>query len=188
IKLAGVLVQQEKPELAAQHARRALEIDPRSADAHAALAGVLTVEGKTAAAIAEYEQALRIDPQSAEIHFYVGLALNAQQNTRAAIDHWRDAIRLQPNQPAMLNQLAWILATNPDDSLRDGAAAIELARTAAKLTGGKDPLILATWAAAEAEAGRYPQAVELAERAADLAQGQPNQAAFVAALRKQIKL
>ena len=185
--LAGVLTQQRKPEQAAVHARRALEIDPRSADAHYNLGGALALQGKIDAAIAEYERALAIEPKSATVHSDLGSALLAKHDARAAVNHWREAVRLEPNRPDMLNQLAWTLATNPDDSLRDGAAAIELARRAAKLTGGKNPLILATWAAAEAEAGRYPQAVELAERAADLAEGHPDQAPFLAALREQIK-
>jgi protein O-mannosyl-transferase len=186
--LAGLLIQQGKPDLAAGHARRALEIDPRSAEAHAKLGEALAAKGKTDAAIAEYRQALAIEPKSADFHFILGLALDAKHETRAAIDHWREAVRLEPNHAARLNKLAWTLATHPDDSLRDGAEAIELAKRAAQLTAGKNPAILATWAAAEGEAGRYPQAVELAERAADLAQGQPEQARLLATLREQIKL
>jgi protein O-mannosyl-transferase len=186
--LAGLLIQQGKPDLAAGHARRALEIEPRSAEAHAKLGEALASQGKTDAAIAEYRLALSIEPKSADFHFVLGLALNAKHETRAAIEHWREAVRLEPNHAARLNKLAWTLATHPDDSLRDGAEAIELAKRAAQLTAGKNPEILATWAAAEAESGRYPQAVELAERAADLAQGQPEQAHLLATLREQIKL
>jgi tetratricopeptide (TPR) repeat protein len=186
--LAGILTQQRKPEQAAVHARRALEIDPRSADAHYNLGGALVLQGKIDAAIAEYERALAIEPKSATFLADLGSALLAKHDARAAVNQWREAVRLDPNRPDMLNQLAWALATNSDDSLRDGAAAIELARRASKLTGGKNPVILATWAAAEAEAGRFPQAVELAERAADLAEGHPEQAEFLAALREQIKL
>ena len=65
----------------------------------------------------------------------------------------------------MLDKLAWTLATQPDDSLRDGVAALEFARQAARLTEGKEPAILATLAAAEAETGQYAKAVETAERA-----------------------
>ena len=51
---------------------------------------------------------------------------------------------------------------------------MELARQASNLTGGENPIILHTLAAALAEAGRFPEAVETAQRAARLAGAQPN--------------
>jgi hypothetical protein len=57
-------------------------------------------------------------------------------------------------------------------SLRDGNKAVELARQAKALTGGERPVILRTLAAALAEAGRFPEAVETAQRASSLAEAQ----------------
>jgi hypothetical protein len=64
------------------------------------------------------------------------------------------------------------LATCPVASLRDGNKAVELARQANALTGGERPVILRTLAAALAEAGRFPEAVETAKRASRLAEAQ----------------
>ena len=72
------------------------------------------------------------------------------------------------------NNLAWRLATCPQAALRDGARAVELAREADRLAGGKNPDYLDTLAAAYAEAGQFPQAVEAAERALTLAVAQSN--------------
>ena len=135
--------------------RRALEIDPGSADAHAALAGVLTVEGETAAAIAEYEQALQIEPKSARSPLLPRFGPRSPaKHPRGDRPLRRGDPALQPNQPAMLNQLAWV-ATDPDDSLRDGRGDRAGPR-AAKVTGGSRPGDSGHWAAAEAEAGHYP--------------------------------
>jgi protein O-mannosyl-transferase len=167
--LGGVLAQQGKLNQAAAEWRRALEINPDSADTHANLAGVLLLLGKPAEAMAHYREAIAIQPDFADARFHLGRVLDGEGKTREAIDQWREAIRLQPNNPAMLDKLAWTLATQSDDSLRDGVASLEFAEQAARLTEGKEPAILATLAAAQAETGQYARAVETAERALDQA-------------------
>ena len=68
-----------------------------------------------------------------------------------------------------MNNLAWILAANPDATLRNGAEAVALAERACKLTDYKEGVFVGTLAAAYAEAGRFPEAVSSAERARSLA-------------------
>ena len=60
------------------------------------------------------------------------------------------------------NDLAWLLATCPDNSVRNGQKAVELAQQAVQLSNGRSPEILDTLAAAYAEAGRFHEAVETA--------------------------
>jgi tetratricopeptide (TPR) repeat protein len=186
--LAGLLLQQGRLNEADAEARRATEISPRAAEPHAALGDVLAAQGRPDAAIAEYRRATEIDPEAAECNFHMALLLESQGKTADALLHLQQAAGLQPNRPEFLSRLAWILATTPDESLRDGATALELAKRAMQLTGGRDPLVLATRAAAEAEAGRYPQAVEFAELAISAAGTLANQEAFIAAVREQLKL
>lgn len=68
-----------------------------------------------------------------------------------------------------LNGAAQLLATSTDSSVRNGAEAIMLAKRAASVSGGRDPATLDTLAAAYAEAGRFPEAVETVRRALALA-------------------
>ena len=70
---------------------------------------------------------------------------------------------------ALLNETAWRLATDPNASIRNGGESVELARRAVELSGGREAAILGTLAAAYAEAGRFPEAVETAGKAAALA-------------------
>ncbi len=72
----------------------------------------------------------------------------------------------------MERQLAWLLATSPDERLRDGPRAVELARRVNELSGGQVPQILDTLAAALAETGRFEEAEPLAEQAATRAEQQ----------------
>jgi Flp pilus assembly protein TadD len=80
-----------------------------------------------------------------------------------------------------------LLATCPDNSLRNGNKAVEVAQQAVQLSGGKSPEILDTLAAAYAEAGRFPEAVETARRASDLSTAQNNKP-LAEAIQNQLKL
>jgi hypothetical protein len=68
-----------------------------------------------------------------------------------------------------VNDTVWLLATNPNASVRNGAEAVELAQRAANFSGGNQPAILGTLAAAYAEAGHFPEALRTGEEAVRLA-------------------
>jgi tetratricopeptide (TPR) repeat protein len=75
----------------------------------------------------------------------------------------------------VLNNLAWRFATDPDATKRNGAEAVQLAEVACTLTAHQNPIPLSILGAAYAEAGRFKEAIETAQKARDLAQaaGQP---------------
>jgi cytochrome c-type biogenesis protein CcmH/NrfG len=91
---------------------------------------------------------------------------------RDAVGDFRKALELLPESVPVANNLAWILATSSDTALRDGEEAVRLAEQASKGTDGNNLGILDTLAAAYAEAGRFDEAVETAEKAVDLARSQ----------------
>jgi tetratricopeptide (TPR) repeat protein len=67
--------EEEAPEEAMAAYRRALEIDPRLADAHLNLGRLLHERGEPAAAEAHYRQALAVRPDDATAAFNLGVAL-----------------------------------------------------------------------------------------------------------------
>jgi hypothetical protein len=83
--------------------------------------------------------------------------------------------------------MALVLATSPETGMRNGTEAVELAERADNLTGSGSASISATLAAAYAEAGRFPNAVQTARRALQLATDQGN-TALADAIRTQIRL
>ncbi len=186
--LALLLTQLGRLAEAEMHAKAALTIDADSADGHAALARVLMLEEHDEQAIASFRKAIEADPKNAQLHFYLGEVLMRRGQVKSAVGHWRTAAALQPDDIQILYQLAWTLATSPDAAVRNGPDAVASARRASLLAKGQNPAILAAWAAGEAEIGQFPKAVELAERAIELAGKAPDQAAFVAAVAAQIKL
>ncbi len=84
----------------------------------------------------------------------------------AAVRMFRTAIAEKADIQATTT-IAWILATTSDESLRNGHEALQLIQPIAK-QAGDDPLILSALAAANAEVGRYGEAVQAAERAVAL--------------------
>jgi tetratricopeptide (TPR) repeat protein len=105
----------------------------------------------------------------ARAYYNLGYAL--QQNGRAAeaADCYQKAIQLQPQFIQAQISLAWILATCPAASLRNGSQAVALMEKANQLSSGKDPKVLRTLAAAYAEAGQFDDAIATAQKAIALA-------------------
>ena len=172
--LAGIYSQQGLHEAAVLEYQEALRIQPADPDSLPRLGQELLSINRREDAIAAYRKLVVINPADAGAWHNLGKLL-FQQNSRAeGIRNLKESLRLQPSKVEVLNDLAWMLSTAPDDSLRDGKRALELALQAEKASGGADPGILDTLAAAYAETGDYPKAVEKARKALGLAKQQRN--------------
>lgn len=88
---------------------------------------------------------------------------------------FRDAIRMFPGKAGIANSLAWLLATCPDPTYRDGNAAIGYAQRARALAGNSSSF-KETLAAAFAAAGRFGEA-EATERQVLMHMGSSNRRA-----------
>ena len=97
------------------------------------------------------------------------IALEEKGNPLEAIQHYEKALQLAPTSIPTLTNLAWLLATSPDASLRNGPKAIELAKQGDRLAGGTNTLVLRTLAAAYAENGEFANAIRTARSAMQLA-------------------
>lgn len=90
---------------------------------------------------------------------------------------WQDAAGVyekiladHPQDAGSLNNYAWLLATCPDDAVRDGAKALDLATRAAEATNFRETYILSTLAAAYAESGDFENARKYARMGVELAE------------------
>ncbi len=89
-----------------------------------------------------------------------------------AIADYEAALQIQPEDSGLLNNLAWVLATSPEDGLRDGQRSIELATKACELTDYKEAHILSTLASGYAETEQWEKAVEYSRKAVELGEGE----------------
>jgi tetratricopeptide (TPR) repeat protein len=138
-------------------------------------------------AIVCYRQAIKINPLSADAYANLGVVLSQKGEVKEAMDSWQKALAINPDQIYVQNNLAWLLATTPDATLRNGAKAVALAQQANQSSGGDNPAILHTLAAAYAENGSYALAAGTARLAMKLAAAQKNDA-LAATLQTEIKL
>jgi len=185
--LGNALLQKGQLDEAITHLQRAVDLLPEYPNALNNLGVALIQRGKAAAAMALFQKAVDIQPDFAEAHNNLGKLQLQQGKVREAVAHYETALKLQPDDPDTLSNLAWVLATWSEASVRNGSKAMELAQRANELSDGQSPMILGTLAAADAEGGRFSEAVTAARRALRLADSQSNPK-LADSLRSQITL
>ncbi len=109
-------------------------------------------------ALADFDEAIRLDPEFAGAYTGHGIAHAKLGDYAAAHADYEHAIQLNPQDHSAQNNLAWLLATCPDDNYRDGSRALVLANRACELTGFSNWYCVGTLAAANAEVGNFEEA------------------------------
>jgi TolB-like protein/DNA-binding winged helix-turn-helix (wHTH) protein/Flp pilus assembly protein TadD len=155
-------------------ARKAVEIDPRSAEAHASLGLVYSHSWNWAGAEAEFRSALELDPQYADAHHWYGDYLSIRHRHDEAL---AEARRAQELDPLNLMISTWVALRYYQ--AHDYSHAIEQARNAVELDSN--------FAAAHlllgegyVQAGLHSEGVSELERAASLSGGSPIYTAQIA--------
>jgi tetratricopeptide (TPR) repeat protein len=188
--LGNACFQNQQLDEAVVQYQAAIAIQPDYAEAHCNLSFALLQKRQVDAAIMQAQAALKLRPDYAKAHKNLGIALVQKGQLDEGIAHLQRALAIQPDfaeAQSDLTHIAWIMATAPDATFRNGTKAVELAQQTDQLAGGKNPVMAATLAAALAEAGRFPEAIANAQRALQLASSQTN-AALAATLERQLKL
>jgi tetratricopeptide (TPR) repeat protein len=165
MNLADALSGKGQSDAALVHYEEAIRLQPNYANAYYNRGNVLLTKGRLHEAIADLETALQIQPNDADAHTCLGNALLRQGSLKEAIAQYEEASALAPNDPHSRNNVAWVLGTSPDASIRDGAKAVEFAQQAVGLSGGRDPKFIRTLAAAYAESGQFSEAITAAKQA-----------------------
>jgi tetratricopeptide (TPR) repeat protein len=176
LALGSALNRDGRPAEAIAHLETAARLHPDSAETKAALAqaaekvaGQLYAQGRTAEAAARLEEAVRAAPDNSGLRYEHGRALAASNRNAEAKDELRAAVRLSPDFRPALMLLAAMLATSSGATPAEGEEALQLAERLVSLGGNRDPNDLDLLAAAQAQTGRYAEAVETAQRAILLA-------------------
>jgi hypothetical protein len=153
-------------------ARAAAEIRPANAGAYGEVP--VGLEGKHSTKRFFSERASRKRAEQHRRPQHIWCLAGAETSDAAAIEQWETALALDANDGNTQSNLAWVLATAPNASLRNGIRAVELAERALKLAGGVSPILHRTLAAAYAESGRFDDAIATAERGRALAEREGN--------------
>lgn len=173
--LANALLQNGQVDEAIANYKKSLTIDPRDQTTHYNLGNVLLHQTtQLDDAIFHLERCVEIERSLGRLenvyaHYDLGVAYSKKGRFREVVDHYEKALQIQPQLVAALNNLAWVFATCPEASIRNGSKAVELALESNRLAGDRNPSLLRTLAAADAESGRFSEAVETAQRALEMA-------------------
>ena len=166
--LAGILFVRGHIDEAIDHYEHALHLRDGNVAAQFGLGRALAAKRKIDPAIFHYQKALSLQPDYVAASNDLGALLAGKGEIRQAIEAWRQTLSFDRDNPEAANNVAWMRATAADVDLRDGKEALELAQRALR-SGGENPVVLRTLAAAQAENGEFAEATVTAERAEQLA-------------------
>jgi tetratricopeptide (TPR) repeat protein len=172
--LGIVFLGQGKLDEAISLLQSAVDLRPDNSPAHENLAKALLQKGQVTDALIHYRKLLELEPGNIEVHNIVGTVLIQQRQVKEGVEEWQKVLAIQPDNGNAMSNLAWIFATSPDQSLRDGPKAVELAEQALRFSAGRIPILFRTLAAAYAESGRFAEAIQTAQRGIELANSQGN--------------
>jgi protein O-mannosyl-transferase len=169
VSLGNLLVQKGRIDEAIAHYEKAITVRPDHFLARYGLGHALLEKGELDSAIQVCRSALLLRPLDADCHTTLAIALDEKGNSAEAMQHYEKALEVAPGSIPAITNLAWLLATSSDASVRNGAKAVELAMEADRLVDGTNAFVLRTLAAAYAEKGEFAKAARTARAAMQLA-------------------
>lgn len=156
--------------------------DPENAFRRLRLASLYSIDNRPRKAIDVLTAILKDDPKNVAVLRTRGDALLSVGDHSSAIDDYEAAISaignldmetadeaVKAEASGLYNNLSWVLATSPNDSVRNGTRSLELATKASEMTNFEKPHILSTLAAAHAEIGNFEEARKWSGKAVELA-------------------
>jgi len=147
-------------ELALEDINHALQLNPGEAYFYSWRGGTLAATNRFDEALKDLNHAIELNGREQEFYSTRGYVYNKKGDYGKAIEDYKRAMELNPGSPEAFNNLAWLRATCPEDSFRDGKEALNLATRACELTSFKFQNLVDTLAASYAEVGDFDQAIK----------------------------
>ena len=172
---------------AVEACRKVLEFEPDHEEARNLLPALQQARERQEKRLGELRQRFQAEPESVDTCLSFADALLGAEQTAEALGVLRKGLARNPEEARLANELAWQLATTPDEKLRSGTEAVQLARLACRGDNEQEPDFLDTLGVALAEAGQFEEAAEVTRRAIQLAR-QADRRARSMVIARQLKL
>ena len=172
--LARQLSSAGRGEEAAAEALAALAISPADPDLQNGLVEVYEKGGQYAKARTALEQMLASNPKNGPVRYRLAGIQLKLKDARSAIQNYKQTLTDSPRLLAAAADLARVLASHPDDTLRSADEALFLAQRLCSVSKEKDPVHLDILAIALANKGNYQEAIAAANKALALLTGDGN--------------
>ena len=143
-------------------------IDPDGAVAALDLARTFRDAGKIDDAIAEYERSVNLEPTLVDAWLELVLLLAEVSQHQRALETSERAAQKLPNEPKILARLVFSLSASPDEAIRNGERAVEVAQRLFEIETAYVTARLV--AVSHAEAGHCQNALDWMQRAIALAE------------------
>ncbi|GAB5440990.1 MAG: tetratricopeptide repeat protein [Fuerstiella sp.] len=147
---------------------KALELQPNHLAALGSRGFVYYLKGDHALAVKDFDAVIQLQPNDAMAFNNRGYNQQLAGNYQQAIADFDRALELNPKYTMALQNKAWLLATCPDDDVRNGAAALEAAKKAIDQRGTRVAGDLKALAAAYAETGDFENAIKHQQAVVDM--------------------
>lgn len=147
----------------------AIRLSPQDYGAYLGRANILARQGKFDEAMRDCDSAVKAAPKSPAVYTQRGDVLHDLGKWNESLADYRRAIEINSRfGPAHIG-IAWILATCPDDAVRQGDAALSAARRAVVYQGPRDWRAFDAQAAAEANLGKFAEAKATLQKGIEVA-------------------
>jgi tetratricopeptide (TPR) repeat protein len=141
------------------HFEAAVRYQPNYIEAHLAMADYLRRTHHPDAALAQYRETLAINPRNHVARLGSAMCMVDLRRYREAREWLEQAVTQFPDRTEYKIALARVLATSPDDRVRDAQQALTITQELYK--GQRTTVLGETIAMALAEYGDYPQAIAI---------------------------
>ena len=186
--LINTLRDEERLERAPGLLDKAKELEPDNPNNFIRAGEVQLDLGNFARATAEMQQALVVDPCNVPARVVFAEMLNGQGRFEEQRVLLEAGIAQCDNVIDFRNDLAYLLATAPDDAVRDGREALRLAKRIVAEMETERPDYLDTLACAWAEVGNFRNAVRESRRAIELLESRDLPEEMIAAYTDHLEL
>jgi len=174
-ELAMLAFRSGKPEEGFANCQQSLKLAPNSVATLLAIINHLANTGQYEKAQPYCKTAAKLAGKDPRVNFQLGRIGLGSKNFGAAVTHFQRAFKANPRMFSAANNLAWILSTNPDKSIRDGGRAVEVAKSICEATSYKDYRFFDTLAAAYAENRDFENAILITKKGIEMASAKGDQ-------------